>query len=303
MSITKYNHEYELKEGRRILDPIGRLSFFEPIVITGISNVYTLDLSKSSNFIINLTNYEGTTNWINFINQENVHRFDLDLRVRNFTNNSGLIKFGDGTDEYDQPQYEITGNTNQLLHWHINNPYPILENLISHPQIPMIGIPFFTKKYFLNKMNVNIKVRDTQGNIIPSPENDLFNIEGNIKLLIDCDPDSVEETIMLNYTGGYINDIWKGFDPTPGDYCLDFRGINITYDRDPETFTAYLRVYNDDQRIIAPMTFRYGSVYSGEDLVSGFVGYLPSEYLLPGTDEFVSDEVFVEIEIRVGQIF
>ncbi len=111
--ITKYNHEFELKDGRRILDPIGKMSFNEQVVATKDGNVHTIDLEKSSNFIVKITDNDS---WIEFVNYSGIHRFDIVIQITGdiFVES---IKFGNGTKEYYQPQTDIgtLEDTNTIL--------------------------------------------------------------------------------------------------------------------------------------------------------------------------------------------
>ena len=106
MSATKYNHEYELKDGKRILDPIGKMSFNEQVVATRSvsrgSVIHTIDLEKSSNFIVKI---EDVNSWIQFVNYDSsgIHRFDVLIEILPGTV-VGSIRFGNGVKEYLPPQ-------------------------------------------------------------------------------------------------------------------------------------------------------------------------------------------------------
>ena len=104
MTITKYNHEYELKDNAyRKLDPIGKMSFNQQVVATKEGNVHTIDLEKSSNFLVKI---EDVDSWIQFVNYSDIHRFDVLIEITgNITVNS--IKFGNGDKEYHYPQLNL----------------------------------------------------------------------------------------------------------------------------------------------------------------------------------------------------
>lgn len=104
MTKIKYNLEYELVENKyRKLDPIGKFTFNQAVVAEKEGNIHIVDLKKSSNFVINITDEDS---WIKFVNYSGVHRFDLLIEVTgNITTNS--IKFGNGEQEYIYPQYTL----------------------------------------------------------------------------------------------------------------------------------------------------------------------------------------------------
>lgn len=126
--LVKHKHEYELKNGKRILDPIGKTGFSKYTNANKDDKIYGLDLNTSSNFYVNITQYMLTTNWIKFYNYENIHRFDVVVGAETGSLFPGYIKFGDGNNEYEQPQLNI-GTIQPKIFWLYNNPYPLLESL------------------------------------------------------------------------------------------------------------------------------------------------------------------------------
>ena len=110
---TKYNHEYELREGKRILDPIGKMSFNEQVVASKNGNVHTIDLEKSSNFIVKI---EDVDSWIQFVNYDSslIHRFDVLIEVQSGTTVNS-INFGDGSNKYHQLQFDPLTDSNTIL--------------------------------------------------------------------------------------------------------------------------------------------------------------------------------------------
>lgn len=129
MGVTKKNHEFESIEGRRKLDPIGKMFFSKSTNAEKEDKIHTIDLKTSSNFYVDISTYLLTTNWINFINYENIHRFDVVINVQLSVGPLlGEIKFGDGVEEYKQPQMNI-GTKEPKLFWIHGDPYPRLRRL------------------------------------------------------------------------------------------------------------------------------------------------------------------------------
>ena len=145
MSLTKFSHEYKLVDNAyRKLDPIGKMSFNEQVVATKEGNVHTIDLEKSSNFLVKIDNENS---WIKFVNYDSskILRFDLVIHITgNVTVQS--IKFGDGTKEYYQPQID-QGDPEQInrilpyVFWPYNS-IPIRAALRSKGEITVLTVRY-----------------------------------------------------------------------------------------------------------------------------------------------------------------
>ena len=114
MSLTKFSHEYKLVDNAyRKLDPIGKMSFNEQVVATKEGNVHTIDLEKSSNFLVKIDNENS---WIKFINYDSskIHRFDIVIEIVGDVLVTS-IKFGDGEKEYHKLQDDSVDDINTIL--------------------------------------------------------------------------------------------------------------------------------------------------------------------------------------------
>ena len=123
MSLTKFSHEYKLVDNAyRKLDPIGKMSFNPQVVALKEGNIHYIDLEKSSNFLVKISDVDS---WIKFINYDSssIHRFDVVIEITgNITVNS--IKFGDGSKEYHKLQFDPIESQDTILPY-IVWPYPI----------------------------------------------------------------------------------------------------------------------------------------------------------------------------------
>jgi hypothetical protein len=127
--MIKYNHEFEVVEGKYVADSIGKIGFNCETPAVRQNKVYTLDLSRSSNFYVYIIQYPLTTNWIQFQNYENIHRFDVIIDVAYGTALlNGTIRFGNGSQSYLEPQFN-QGTILPKLFWPYGSPYDVLGSL------------------------------------------------------------------------------------------------------------------------------------------------------------------------------
>lgn len=122
--MIKYNHEFKVVDGNYIGDPIGKMGFncsVDAEIDDTLFRYYSVDLSKSSNFRVNIID-NNTTSWIKFENYENIHRFDIIISVAEYSS-VGEINFGlPSGSGYIEPQFG-RGSITPKLFWPYGYPY------------------------------------------------------------------------------------------------------------------------------------------------------------------------------------
>ncbi len=291
MAITKHNHEFESKDGKRILDPVGKLTFKEEKGTAQIGGgVHTLDLEKSSNFkTVTISNYANATNYINFLNIDKIHRFDLDIRVQNQDHNSGNIYFGDGTDRYEEPQYDV-GTLSPKLFWIHNNPYIDLSSIKTNIfQSGEINTDMF-KTY--GSVVVSINAKDHNGD----PLGPGYGINGFLNLRENCE--EVNTYVKAIYEPNTTTHLESFTGVTPAEYCLHFASISVMKDGlNVDTIKRY-RFTQDNETASAFITFR--TMPAGE-LSKHIIGYLSNVHIIPGSAQREANDIHIQIDLIIGQ--
>ena len=309
MSVTKYNHELQVNNGVRILDPIGKLSFNPPKnAIEEQADLHIIDISKSSNHFVNiLEDYANNTNWVQFFNLSDIHRFDLNLRVRNPDHDSGNIYFGNGTNRYEEPQNNI-GSLSPKIFWIHGNPNELLKNIKTNLFRRSSESGNKTSLFKTNN-NLTVILRITQADGSPIIQDNTQTDEGDFGFAGSFGVwDKFETTEIINQPTTIRPETEISYiyttDLPLDEYLLnmqtsvvEYKDIGLSmFEWVIEPSVRYWR-FIDNEYGDLNFTFRYGNLPGiGEHLI----GYLSSPNYIPKL--LPNNEIIIEIEHRISKI-